>query len=202
MQKKCRFETLLPTSVLLYIYNSFIHLYLSFALWCGAKLQNTNLDKILLLQKRAPRLIYFSNNSGHAIPLFLRSNILPIDMLYYKSGVLMHDIDHDLPPQNLKNLFTRLNLLRNRLSGCHTTLLLPFGGVLRDIPKDGCEGDHTRSTSFPGPFILGRKDPGSGWSRASQKVGGDTKTAGGRSEQVAILSFLNSLWKGKICLKM
>ena len=134
----------LPTSVLLYIYNSFIHLYLSFALWSGAKLQNTNLDKILLLQKRALRLIYFSNNSGHAIPLFLRSNILPIDMLYYKSGVLMHDIDHDLPPQNLKNLFTRLNLLRNRLSGCHTTLLLPFGGVLRDIPKDGCEGDHTR----------------------------------------------------------
>ena len=30
---------------------------------------------------------------------------------------------------------------------------------------------------------------------APQKVGGDKKTAGGRSEQVAILSFLNSLWK-------
>ena len=57
-------------------------------------------------------------------------------------------------------------------------------------------------TSFPGSFILGKKDPGSGWSRGSQKVGGDKKTAGGRSEQVAILSFLNLLWKGKICLKM
>jgi len=113
----------LPTSVLLYIYNPLIHPYLSFALWSGAKLQNTNLGKILLLQKRAPRLIYFSNNSEHAIPLFLRSNILPIDMLYYKSvGVLKHDIDHDLAPQNLKNLFTRLNLLCSRLSGCHTTL--------------------------------------------------------------------------------
>ena len=116
----------LPTSVLLYIYNSFIHPYLSFALWSGAKLQNTNLDKILPLQKRA--LIYFSNNSGHAIPLFLRSNIFPIDMLYYKSGVLMHDIDHDLPPQNLKNLFTRLSLLRSRLSGCYTTLRPSFRG--------------------------------------------------------------------------
>lgn len=30
-------------------------------------------------------------------------------MLYYKSvGVLMHDIDHDLAPQNLKNLFTSI----------------------------------------------------------------------------------------------
>ena len=28
------------------------------------------------------------------------------------------------------------------------------------------------------------------------------KKAGGRSKQVAILSFLNSLWKGQICLKM
>ena len=113
----------LPTSVLLYIYNSFIHPYLSFALWSGAKLQNTNLDKILLLQKRGLRLIYFSNNSGHAIPLFRRSNILPIDMLYYKSvGVLMHDIDQDLAPQNLKNLLARFSLLRSRLSGCQTTL--------------------------------------------------------------------------------
>ena len=58
------------------------------------------------------------------------------------------------------------------------------------------------ATSFPGSFILGKKDPGSGWSRASQKVGGDKKTAGGRSEQVAILSLLNTLWKGKICIKM
>ena len=32
------------------------------------------------------------------------------------------------------------NLLRSRLSGCHATLPRkePFGGALRDIPKDGC----------------------------------------------------------------
>ena len=36
------------------------------------------------------------------------------------------------------------SLLRSRLSGCHATLPrkeLP-GGALRDIPKDGCEGDY------------------------------------------------------------
>jgi len=43
------------------------------------------------------------------------------------------------------------------------------------------------ATSFLGSFILGKKDPGSGWSRASQKVGGDKKNAGGRSKQVAIV---------------
>ena len=47
---------------------------------------------------------------------------------------------------------------------------------------------YSTPTSLPGSFILGKKDPGSGWSRAFQKVGGDKKTAGRRSEQVAILS--------------
>ena len=32
-------------------------------------------------------------------------------------------------------------LLRSCLSGCHATLL-PFGEALRDIPKDGSEGDY------------------------------------------------------------
>ena len=55
-------------------------------------------------------------------------------------------------------------------------------------------------SSFPGSFIRGKEDPGSGWSRASQKEGGDKKTAEGRRNQVAILSFLNSLWK--FCVKI
>ena len=111
-----RLRHFLPTSVLLNIYNSLIHPYLSYGLVVWGQTSRTHLDKILLLQKRALCLIYFSNNSEHAIPLLLRSNILPIDMLYYKSvGVLMHDIDHDLVPhdQNLKNLFTRLALIHS-----------------------------------------------------------------------------------------
>ena len=57
-------------------------------------------------------------------------------------------------------------------------------------------------TLFQGYFIRGKKDLGTGWSRAFQKVGGDKRKAGGRRNKVAILSFLNSLWKGKICLKV
>ena len=47
----------------------------------------------------------------------------------------------------------------------------------------------------------GKKDPGSGWLCVSQKVGGDEESMGGRCNQVAILSFLNPLWKGNICLR-
>ena len=102
-----RLRHLLPTSVLFNIYNSLIQPYLHYGFVVWGQTSKTNLEEILLLQKRALRSIYFSNNSESAIPIFLQTNILPIDMLYYKSvGVLMHDIDHDHVPQNLKNLFT------------------------------------------------------------------------------------------------
>ena len=47
-------------------------------------------------------------------------------------------------------LYTKTSLLRIRLSGCHATLppkgaAVPFGGALRDILKDGCEGDFTKT---------------------------------------------------------
>ena len=38
------------------------------------------------------------------------------------------------------------SLLRSRLSGCHATLPRKKG-ALRDIPKDGCEGDYTVSNA-------------------------------------------------------
>ena len=41
------------------------------------------------------------------------------------------------PKTDARGCRGRSCLLRIRLSGCHATL----GGALRDIPKDGCEGD-------------------------------------------------------------
>ena len=58
------------------------------------------------------------------------------------------------------------------------------------------------STSFPGSFILGKKDPGSGWSRASQKWEVTKKMWEGEASKSRLLSFLNSLWKGQICVKI
>ena len=59
--------------------------------------------------------------------------------------------------------------------------------------SQGLSSSHKREWS--------KKDPGSGWSRASQKVGGDKKTMRGRYNQVIILSFLNPLLMGKIYVK-
>ena len=64
----------------------------------------------------------------------------------------------------------------SKLSYCtflpHAKLLTAFSEAIQEFMASCC------STSFPGSVIRGKKDPGSGWSRASQKVGGDKKKTG------------------------
>ena len=77
-----RLRHFVPTSILLNIYRSLIHPYISHGLLAWGQTSKANLNKILILQKRALCLIYFTNKREHAIPLFISANILPVDMLY------------------------------------------------------------------------------------------------------------------------
>ena len=80
-----RLRHFIPTSILLDIYRSLIHPYISYGLSVWGQTTKTNLERVLNLQN-------FVNKREHAIPLFVRANILPVDMLYYKSmSILMHD---------------------------------------------------------------------------------------------------------------
>ena len=66
----------------------------------------THLNKLLILQKRALRFIYFSDRRDDAIPLFVNAHILPISFMHYKLlAETMHDVSNDLMPSNLKDLF-------------------------------------------------------------------------------------------------
>ena len=84
---------ILCLQVLLRIYRSLIEPYISFGLAAWGQAAASHLNKIFLLQKRALRLMYFSDSRTHAIPLFVSSGILPLNMLYFKhTATLMHDI--------------------------------------------------------------------------------------------------------------
>ena len=64
-----------------------------------------DLKKILTLQKRALRLIFFVSKRYHAIPLFVASNILPVNMLYFETvSSIMHDVQF-LPILQLKLVY-------------------------------------------------------------------------------------------------
>ena len=101
-----RLRHFIPTPILLNIYRSLIYPYISYGLLVWGQASKTNLNKILVLQKRALRLIYFINKREHAILLFKKANILHVNMLYYKAvSILMHDIHSKSAPPNLLELF-------------------------------------------------------------------------------------------------
>ena len=101
-----RLKHLVPLKTLLSIYNSLISPYISYSLIAWSQAFKSHFEKILIIQKRAVRLINFLPFRTHAIPYFAQSNILPITMLYFKlSSILILDITTDSAPQNICNLF-------------------------------------------------------------------------------------------------
>ena len=74
-----------PRPILLNIYKSLVHRYLTYGLAAWGQACNTYLNKILIIQKRAPGLLYFTDWHDHAIPLFLEANVLQITFFYYES---------------------------------------------------------------------------------------------------------------------
>ena len=102
-----RLRHFVPLKTLLSIYNSLISPYISYGLIAWGQSSKSHLDRILVLQKRVVRLVYFLPFRTHAIPYFAQSNILPITMLYFKlSSILMLDITTNSAPHNICNLFT------------------------------------------------------------------------------------------------
>ena len=68
-----RIRHFVPLSTLHHIYRSLIQPYLMYGIvaWCNtAKVHGT---KLLTLQKRALRLMYFADYKSHAIPFFISS---------------------------------------------------------------------------------------------------------------------------------
>ena len=52
--------------------------------------------------------MYFTDKQQHAIPLFLKSNFLSIQMIYFeKTASLMYDISTNEAPSLIQQLFTR-----------------------------------------------------------------------------------------------
>ena len=97
-----------PQHTLLNIYRALILPYLSYGLIVWGQASKTHLTKILLLQKKVIRFIFFANRKVHAIPLFIAANILPISFLYFKSvSYLMHDIHTNSAPSKIVNLFSQ-----------------------------------------------------------------------------------------------
>jgi len=103
-----RLRHFVPLSTLQDIYKSLIQPYLLYGVALWGRADKTHRNKILRLhdQKRALRLIFFCDYKTHAIPLFISSSLLPMDLLYFKSvAILMHDVSNNTSPPQIRNLF-------------------------------------------------------------------------------------------------
>ena len=70
-----RLRHLVPRTTLLHIYQSLILPYLTYGLAAWGQAAKTHLKKILVLQKRVLRLMYFAEPRVHTMPLFISSKI-------------------------------------------------------------------------------------------------------------------------------
>ena len=96
-----------PRKILFSIYNSLILPYISFGISAWGQAAKRHLDKLLILQKRAVRLIYFFDRRKSAIPLFYSSNISPINVLFTETiACLMYDVHAKRAPSNVCEMFS------------------------------------------------------------------------------------------------
>ena len=105
-----RLRHFVPRTTLLNISQSLILPYPTYGLAAWDQTAKTHLQKILLLQKRVLRLMYFSEPRAHAVPLFISSKILPLQMLYAeKVSSIIFDVSCMNAPSNICDLFTKAN---------------------------------------------------------------------------------------------
>ena len=102
-----RLRHFVPSSTLLNNYKSLIQPYINYGLAVWVQAAQSNLNKILILQKRALRLINFAPFKSQAVPLFDYYNVLPLNFLYIKSiCIIMHDVFNNKASCNISSLFT------------------------------------------------------------------------------------------------
>ena len=70
--------------------------------------------KIVILQKRALRLTYFSKSKEHAVPFFLKSNCHPLASLFFRHcSYLLYDINRQTAPVSILNQFVKTSQIHN-----------------------------------------------------------------------------------------
>ena len=102
-----RLRHFVPLNTLQHIYRSLIQPYLLYGITAWAEQTKlTHRNKILRLHKRALRLMFFCDYKTHAVPFFISSSLLSLDLLYFKPvAILMHDVSNNTSSPQISNLF-------------------------------------------------------------------------------------------------
>ena len=97
-----------PQSTLKSLYYAIIYPYLSYGILAWGYASKTLIDRILLLQKKALRIICNTDYMAHTEPLFLANNILRINEIYsLQLGIFMFLLNNNKLPHIFNSMFVR-----------------------------------------------------------------------------------------------
>ncbi len=95
------------------LYFSLFHSHLLYCSNIFGCTSQSNINKILVLQKKAIRIMTMSSYSAHTGPLFLSNNILPFDkLLSFNKLMFMHSVGYNYSPPAFDNTWM-INAERN-----------------------------------------------------------------------------------------
>ena len=102
-------KNMLPLSSMIKLYYSMINCHLYYGLPVYGCADISNLKKLVLLQKKAIRIITNSNYNAHTDPLFKKTNILKFtDMVQFLKIDFMHSFCYGLLPNSFDDIWTQI----------------------------------------------------------------------------------------------
>ena len=123
----------LDTDTLVGLYYFFIYPYLSNGITVWGKATKSVLEPLFKLQKKVIRLVFNKPQRTPSIPLFIKSNILPLDAIYTLAvSSFMFKVHYRLSPTIITSLFNKRNKLVQRTTrqSEHYNLPLLGGSIL------------------------------------------------------------------------
>ena len=90
-------------------------IFLPYIHYCSEIWGNTyhsNINRIIIIQKRAIRLLFCAGRLDHTTPLFQRANILKFtDLVKLKTAVFMYKAYHCMLPENIQRNFVKKDIM-------------------------------------------------------------------------------------------
>ena len=117
----------LPQDALLKLYYALIHSHLNYGILAWGNTYHSYLLKLMRLQNKAIRIVTCSGWNDSAFPLFKKTNVLTIPLLFqYETAKLVHRHSSNDLPVNLSNYFTLSKNIYSTRSTTNENLQTPL----------------------------------------------------------------------------
>ena len=122
-----KFKYFLPQDALIKLYYALIHSHLNNGILACGNIHHSYQLKLMRLQNKALRIVTCSGWTDSAFPLFKKTNVLTIPLLFqYETAKLMHRHSSKNLPVNLTNYFTLSKNIHSIRSTTNENLQTPL----------------------------------------------------------------------------